>query len=531
RMAVETLAKHWKWVERDPALIEMLEGAGDQAKTNVIERIRRIVLDAPDFTETDDHAFFKGIGHPPAPAADATNPQRRSMGDLLGTLELADGVVTQPPLIRDIALRRFRCSQWVSIGPVPDSSFAGIGRVSQIAIHPTNGHVLIAGAAGGGVWKTTNGGASWRPTMNLEPTLTIGAVAIAPSDPKIMYAASGEDGGAFSPSWSGVGIYRSSDSGNRWSLMTGVPSTRFSAIVVHPQRADTIYVAGNRGLHKSIDGGATWRTNPGQSSLFDGRITDVVIGFQPRLIRNMPELDIDIDIGDLRPPFFLAERVYIGVQNSGVFRSTNAGEQFGSNPAFTRLDASDQLPSGAAAGWIKLAIGRNGPNRTRFLAAKLGPNGSRIFTTTDGGDTWDEKASNVATASFDAWCSVIAVDPNDEDILYAGASTELKRTTNGGASASDWTSINTDVHPDQQDIAFDPDDSSRVFLGNDGGVYRTENRGTDWTLAAGRLAITQFYDIDISEKDRDVVAGGAQDNGIYYRNTSGVWRNITWGDG
>jgi hypothetical protein len=97
----------------------------------------------------------------------------------------------------------------------------------------------------------------------LQPTLTISAVAIAPSNPSIMYAASGEDGGGWNPAWAGVGIYRSSNSGITWTLMTRVPSTRFSAIVVHPRRPDVIYVAGNRGLHKSVNGRITWRTNPG----------------------------------------------------------------------------------------------------------------------------------------------------------------------------------------------------------------------------------------------------------------------------
>jgi photosystem II stability/assembly factor-like uncharacterized protein len=222
-------------------------------------------------------------------------------------------------------------------------------------------------------------------------------------------------------------------------------------------------------------------------------------------------------------------RVYIGVRNDGVYRSTTAGEQFGATPAFERLDGPGQLPSGGGAGWTKLTIGRRGAHRQRFLAAKLGASGSRIFVSTDGGDSWDERAQDVATVSFDEWCSVIAVDPIDEDVMYAGAAGALKRTTNGGAAPGDWTAINTGVHSDQQDFAFDPNDSRRIYLGNDGGVYRSTNRGTNWTLASGNLAITQFYDIDVSEHDRDICAGGAQDNGVYYRNAAGTWRHIPWG--
>jgi photosystem II stability/assembly factor-like uncharacterized protein len=288
---------------------------------------------------------------------------------------------------------------------------------------------------------------------------------------------------------------------------------------------------------------------PGLNSLFDGQITDVVIGYEPLVILDSLAFEAvapdDLALDDLAlddfalaglptkfpPPPFNAERVYIGVRNDGVYRSTTAGEQFGWTPAFTRLDGAEQLPSGSEAGWTKLAIGRRGAHRSAFLTAKLGPSGSRIFTTIDAGTTWEEKAAYVAAVDYDEWCSVIAVDPSDEDVMYAGGAGTLRRTTNGGSNAGDWTMINTGIHADQQDIAFDPVDSRRIFLANDGGVYRSGDRGTNWTLASGGLAITQLYDIDVSEHDRDVVAGGAQDNGIYYRNTSGVWRNIPWGDG
>ena len=417
---------------------------------------------------------------------------------------------------------------WVSIGPTAMTGFGGIGRVTQIAIHPTDGNILIAAAAGGGVWRTNNGGVSWWPTMYQPPTQTIGAVAIAPSNPQIMYAASGEDGGPYNPAWGGVGLYRSINGGYTWTLMTSVHSTRFSAIAVHPSRPNTIYVAGNRGLHKSVDGGLTWRTNSGQQSLFDRQITDVVVASKEPVLTQFAAAPGSID-------FFSplgAEHVYIGVASDGVYRSTVGGEDsiFG-GPAFTRLDGPNQLPAGSAAGWIKLAIGSRGPHGANFLAAKMGADGSRIFTTIDGGSSWSERAAGVATVGYDEWCSVIAVDPVDENILYAGAAGTLKRTTNGGATAADWVSIISGVHADQQDMVFDPNDPRRIFLANDGGVYRSSNRGDTWTFASGYLAITQFYDIDISEKSRHIVAGGAQDNGVYYRNEFGIWRHIMWGDG
>ena len=515
RTTLEVIAKHWKSIERDPSL-QQVEGGNGTIRPEMVDRIGEAVLSAPD-APTDAESRTK---------------------KLLGDLDLVDGALVKPPVIKWLWDLFPVCSRWTSLGPFPDAGFGGIGRVTQIAVHPTDGNILIAAAAGGGVWRTNNAGSSWHPCMDLQPTLTMGAVAIAPSNPSIMYAASGEDGGGYNPAWSGVGVYRSSDGGITWTLMTSVSSTRFSAVVVHPTRPDVIYVAGNRGLHKSVNGGVTWRSNPGLGSLFDGQITDVVVRYEPIVVKGMaleasaPDEFAPPDVPTLfGPPFFNPEWVYIGVHNDGVYRSTNAGEQSWWGPAFTRLDGPEQLPSGADAGWTKLAIGQRGAHGQGFVAAKLGPDGSRIFTTADGGTIWQEKAANVATVGYDEWCSVIAVDPTDEDVMYAGAAGTLMRTTNGGANAGDWAAINAGIHPDQQDIAFDPRDSRRIYLANDGGVFRSGDRGTSWTLASGWLAITQFYDIDVSEHDRDIVAGGAQDNGIYYRNAAGVWRHIPWGDG
>src|SRR5262249_33599355 len=100
----------------------------------------------------------------------------------------------------------------------------------------------------------------------------------------------------------------------------------------------------------------------------------------------------------------------------------------------------------------------------------------------------------------------------------------------GGAAITDWSQIGG-VHADQQDVAFSPSNPDVMYLANDGGVYRSANRGATWTLRSGGLQITQFYDIDVALNDKSIVVGGAQDNGVYYRDTNGDWRHRPWGDG
>jgi hypothetical protein len=524
RLAWDVLCRHWKYVVLDAVTRQRAGEPRD--RFGMIDRICQLILCAPDFMNVGDPLEFsrRGLAFPPGYGGDGKLPLdpglppgldgpgganvcERCLGGFMGDLDVFDGVIVTPPLVKWCWIKRRRCSRWVSIGPVPGTGFGGIGRVTQIAIHPSRGNILLAAAAGGGVWRTDNGGLSWRPLMHLQPTLTMGAVAFAPSNPQVIYAASGEDADGWGPAWGGVGVYRSTDGGAHWTVCTTLPSTLFSAIVVSPRDANTVYVAGNLGLHKTTDGGATWITNPGQTSLLDGSVTDVVVAHDD------------------------PDRLYVGVRFDGVYETTSGGVQVGMAPAFTRLDGAGQLPFGAAAGWTKLAIGRNGANGSNCVVAKLGPDGGRIFRTLDGGAVWTELAANVAPVSFDEWCSVIAVDPTNQNVMYAGNNGGVMRTTNGGAAAGDWTSVSTGIHADQQDLVFDPGNANRIFLANDGGVYRSADRGDTWEFASGHLAITQFYDMDIAERDRDIVGGGAQDNGVYYRDAAGVWHHIPWGDG
>jgi hypothetical protein len=497
--ALRTVDAHWPWIEAEHRL-----GRGAQLP----DKICQLILCAAEWRSLDrDDLDTLGVGVPGHWNAGGTVCDRciSGLGPIVGT----GGILHKPPIVELKPVWEPRGCSWVALGPVADSFFTGIGRVTQISLHPTKADELVAAAAGGGVWWTTDGGLSWSPLMWDLPTLTIGAVAYAPSNPAVIYAASGEDGGGYNPAWPGVGVYRSTDTGGTWTLAAPLVSEEFSAIVVHPTDPNILYVAGDRGLHKSRDGGATWLANPGMASLLDGWITDVVLAHDD------------------------PDRLYVAVRNNGVFRSTTGGQASGAAAAFTRLDGPNQLPSGGDAGWGKLTIGQTGGHGSQFVAAKMGPQGRRIFRTIDGGATWTELAANVESVDYDEWCSVIAVRPDDENTLLAGA-LGLRRTTNGGANPADWTPVTgpaAGVHADQQDAVFSTATPGVGYLANDGGVYRTTDGGASWAFRSSGMQITQFYDVATTRQSGVVIAGGAQDNGIYYRSVGGVWRNIRWGDG
>lgn len=163
---------------------------------------------------------------------------------------------------------------WVSAGPTNFS-----GRIKSLAVQPTNGNIVYAGAANGGVWKTNNAGATWNATMFDELSMAIGGLVVSASQPNTIYAATGEDAPGWSPAYPGVGVYRSNDAGATWTLLAGGIGDRCSRLLVHPNNPDHVYVATNVGLFRSTTGGTAW------TEVLDGHISDVVMDpFNPNIL-------------------------------------------------------------------------------------------------------------------------------------------------------------------------------------------------------------------------------------------------------
>lgn len=371
-------------------------------------------------------------------------------------------------------------SPWVTIGPRNIN-----GRVKCLAVHPTDSETVYAGSASGGVWKSTNGGQSWDPLWNSEESLAIGALAIAPTNSNTIYAATGEWTPGYGPGFAGAGLFASTNAGNTWTQHTGLSSRRVAQCLVSPTDENRVYVAGNNGFERSTDGGATW------STLRAGQISDAVI---------------DSSDGDV---------IYINIRNDGIYKTTDGGATW---------NLLNNGPTGAAADWMRLDIGVSGASGTNFVIAKRS---GTIYTTSDGGATWTTLAGSHGGVSYHAWCNLLAVAPDDEDIFLAGGAGQYQRTANGGAS---WANI-SGLHADHHRAVFAPSSTSIVYSCNDGGVYRSNDKGATFEKVSHGLIITQFYDVGAWDTIGTVVGGGTQDQGTNFSHGGLTWQRIFGWDG
>lgn len=427
---------------------------------------------------------------------DRPGPGDLGIPEILGAARFGE----RPPLAPPWAWWPRPCQVWESIGPdnVP-------GRITALAVDPTAGTTVYAGSAAGGVFKTTNAGATWAPTWESQLSLAIGGLAVAPSSRQVVYAATGEwdvSVSAIYTMYPGVGVYRSDDAGTTWRRLAPIPSTETSAVAVDPGDPDRVFAAGSSGLHRSTNGGQSWDVTGGNSQgVFDGVVSDVVV--------------------DPSDP----NRVYIGVYHSaarpgGVYRSLDGGT------SWTFL--TNGLLTGPPADAPKVALGRGGAHGTQFVAVKMS---NRVFSSVDGGTTFTPQPVNPGFQTLQGrYMNVIAVDPTDEAVLFGG-DFHLFRSADGGAT---WTDVSTSgaarrerIHEDVQALVFDPADHDTLFVASDGGIYRSVDNGQHWAALHGaggipadpivnsNLVTLQCWTVAVSQTPTLAVAVTSHDNYTY----------------
>jgi photosystem II stability/assembly factor-like uncharacterized protein len=405
------------------------------------------------------------------------------------------GFYAAPPAIQG--------TTWVPLGPetVPIAK-TSTGRLTAIAIHPDDSNIIYVGGAQGGVWKTTDGGAFWTPLTDGECSLAMGSIAIDPVNPEILYAGTGEQ--HFSgDSYYGCGVLRSEDGGNSWTQLgavqfvrSGAANAKISRVDIDPTTAGdvattTVLAASNFGLYRSLDGGATWK--------------QVLSGVATDLVRHPNNSQI----------------LYAAIRYEGVFKSTDGGVNW------------EQL----TVGWptenvsrINLALAPSAPETVfasiqhRTESDLLG-----IWKTANGGGSWTKLAATGASCGKQCWYNMtIAVSPSDSSMVFFGG-VSFYRSTDGGVTFQD---IRDGIHVDQHHLAFDPQDPSIVYVGNDGGIYKSTSSGTEWTTLNTNLALTQFYaGVSLHPWDPVVSLGGTQDNGTLESYGSLEYNHLIGGDG
>ena len=410
---------------------------------------------------------------------------------------------------------RAGAAAWDPVGPVNIG-----GRITDVAVHPLDANVCWAGAAEGGVFKTMNGGVTWIPTFDEESSLSIGSVAVDPSDPDVVWVGTGEpNGGGGSVTYGGTGVFRSTNGGATWTNL-GLPDSRYIGRVrVDPSNPSRVFVAvlgamystnPERGVYRSTDAGGSWQQVLAVNDS-TGAIDLVVHPTDSNLVyAAMWERT--------RGPDFLN----YGGDGSGLWRSTDGGDSWS--------ELGSGLPSGPGVGRIGISIAKSNPDILYAIYADADPGWfDGVYKTTNGGDTWtqtNDGALGGVYSSYGWWFGNIRVDPTNADRVFV-LGLEFYRTTNGGAS---WSNAGGSMHVDHHGLDFGP--TGIIWEGNDGGMYRSVNGGTVWTKLAD-LPLTQFYTVEVDHQFPVRRYGGTQDNGTNRTLTGGSsdWASILGGDG
>ncbi len=403
---------------------------------------------------------------------------------------------------------------WRSIGPAVSG-----GRVPSVAGTPQDDQLYYIGTAGGGVWKTSNGGETWEPVFEKQPVSAIGAVAIDPTNERVVWAGTGEANPRNDVSY-GDGVYKSTDAGKNWRRvgLAGVWSISRIAIDPHDSRHVVVGAFGDpfkdstdRGVYVTFNGGATW-----SKSLYlspSSGASDIAMNPQdPRVVyAGMWHFR--------RIPWTFTS----GGPDDGLYKSTDGGR------TWHKLTGNG-LPSGLT-GRIGLAIAPSRPNR---VFALIEAKGGILWRSDDGGNRWTMTSNDTLVDQRPFYFSHIAVDPKNSNHVYA-VSEMLAESTDGGRK---FKEIAKGVHVDYHAIWIDPTNPKRIMVGEDGGYALTTDL-KHWSFSRN-LTIGQVYHIGLSNENPYNVCAAFQDNGGFCGpenslDNEGIldrhWTDVVGGDG
>ncbi len=370
------------------------------------------------------------------------------------------------------------------------------GRINAIATHPTNDSIVYVGSANGGVWKSTDAGTNWTPTFVDVGSQSIGSLHVETGNPQNVWAGTGDRFDGDCAGYLSDGIFLSTDGGGTWTPRnSGMALSTITAIATLPGNANVVLAGGfgdrcnqggdaNGGLYRSTDKGATW------TQVMDRKVEDIV---------TVPG----------------TSTVYASAPGSGVYRSGDGGA------TWTLLGAANTSTR------MRLAVAPSNPSVIYALTS------TTLYRSDNAGSTW----VTANTAPCDGQCTytlALSVHPTNPATVLVGAIRPRRSTNSGGTFTTltnTWGSTQQ-VHQDTHVVRYSLNDPNRIWVGSDGGIWRSDNGASSWVNMNANLNITQYYDIVVHPTDAGIVFGGAQDNSSSKRTTSNVW-DLTFvnGDG
>lgn len=409
---------------------------------------------------------------------------------------------------------------WESMGPASSpGGYAGLGRINCVAFHPTDNSLIYAGAATGGLWKTNDGGLSWTVLSDSWAVQGVSDICVVSGSPNTIYAATGDRentmwglGGGQNHDNNSVGVLVSTDGGASWGStgLSFVPSQRIAInrMVIDPSNSSILYAATTVGVYKTTDAGANW---------------SLIYGTQFSDMEFMPGTP---------------STIYGSSMAGDIYLTTDGGSNW--TATLTTIFGRVEMAVTPANPNIVYAVMQDEPWVT--------PDESPVYKSTDGGASFSRifNSSTISILSYEcngsdmnksqaSYDLCIAADPTNASVVFIGG-INVWKSTDGGANwnisthwSSTCSSTATKVHADQHYLVYQPV-SNHLFLGNDGGLYKTANNGTLWSYIGSGLVTTQIYRIGVAQSVSNKYMLGAQDNGTKAFNSS-AWVDAIGGDG
>lgn len=449
---------------------------------------------ASDAAPSDVGSDVKSASAPDIAAEYMAAAQMRGQGDQSSARAFGEtGPPTGPPTATG--------PQWRSLGPftIPNGQTYGSsrvnvsGRVGAIAVDPSNPAHVLCGAAGGGVWESFDRGGSWAPRTDFAATLTVGALAFNPRTPRTVYCGTGE--GNFY--WTfGAGILRSLDGGTTWTVLCTAPfvGQGFYEIVVDPANGNHLLAATTGGLYVSTDGGVNWT-------------------------RRRNSLTWSISMAAAGGP---TAEILAG-SSDGVFRSIDGGTTW----------TAVALPGGPT-GFDRVAVSIARSNAQ--VGYVWGARGATVFFYRRAAGAWAAQPLPPGATTSQAWYDwYCAAAPDRDDQVYTGGIESYRGDLAGGMwtwrNLSNKGATGQSIHPDQHTIAFEPGNANTIYVGCDGGLFRSPDRGITWAHCNNGLVISEFEYLAQNFGLSRWIIGGTQDNGTERWTGDPAWTHVADGDG